>query len=94
MVFAVKILCHYVYKVKTNVYTNHKNMRQCQWLELVKDYDVDNRYHPRKTDMVVEGLSQKVVLSQVTTFSKLQQDILYEQIKLITRLMMGLDTTK
>lgn len=41
--------------------------------------------------MVVEGLSQKVVLSQVTTFPELQQNILHKKIKLVTRLMIGLD---
>ncbi|GJY58513.1 putative reverse transcriptase domain-containing protein [Tanacetum coccineum] len=35
------------------------NMRQHRWLELLSDYDCDNRYHPRKANVVVDALSHK-----------------------------------
>ena len=59
VVFALKIWRHYLYGEKCEVYTDHKslkyfftqkdlNMRQRRWLELVKDYDCNILYHPRK----------------------------------------------
>ena len=52
------------------VYTDHKslknlftqkelNMRQCRWLELLKDYDLRINYHPRKANVVAHALSGK-----------------------------------
>nr|GFA95131.1 reverse transcriptase domain-containing protein [Tanacetum cinerariifolium] len=35
------------------------NMRQCRWIELLSDYDCEIRYHPRKTNVVADALSQK-----------------------------------
>nr|GEU98415.1 putative reverse transcriptase domain-containing protein [Tanacetum cinerariifolium] len=35
------------------------NMRQRRWLELLSDYDYEIRYHPRKTNVVADALSQK-----------------------------------
>lgn len=65
VVFVLKIWRHYLYRVKCNVYTNHKslkyfftqkelNMRQRWWLELDKDYNHEIRYHPRMTNMIVD----------------------------------------
>jgi hypothetical protein len=34
-------------------------MRQCRWLELIKDYDCYINYHPDKADVVVDALSRK-----------------------------------
>ena len=34
-------------------------MRQQRWLELIKDYNLDVHYHPRKTNVVADALSQK-----------------------------------
>ncbi|CAA0819881.1 Unknown protein, partial [Striga hermonthica] len=36
------------------------NMRQCRWLELVKDYDCSIQYHPGKANGVADALSRKV----------------------------------
>jgi hypothetical protein len=56
---------------KCNIYTDHKslkyiftqvdlNMRQRRWLELIKDYDLEVRYHPGKANVVADVLSRKV----------------------------------
>ena len=48
-----------------NIYTDHKslkyiftqndlNMRQRQWLELIKDYDLEVHYHPGKANVVAD----------------------------------------
>ena len=50
IVFALKIRRHYLYGEKCFIYTDHKslkylplqrelNLRQCRWIELIKDYD-------------------------------------------------------
>ena len=35
------------------------NMRKWRWLELIKDYNLEVHYHPRKANMVADPLSQK-----------------------------------
>ncbi|KAH0645082.1 hypothetical protein KY284_032966 [Solanum tuberosum] len=51
VVYALKIWRHYLYGVHVDIFTDHKilqyifkqkelNLRQCRWLELLKDYDV------------------------------------------------------
>ena len=34
-------------------------MRQRRWLELIKDYNLEVHYHPRKANVVVDALSRK-----------------------------------
>ena len=36
-------------------------MRQCQWLELFKDYDCIIDYHPEKANVVADTLSRKTI---------------------------------
>jgi hypothetical protein len=38
---------------------NDLNLRQRRWLELIKDYDIEINYHPRKANVVVDALSHK-----------------------------------
>jgi hypothetical protein len=70
VVFALKIWRHYLYGECYEIYMDHKslkyfftqkelNMRQRRWLELIKDYDCEINYHPRKTNVVVDSLSRK-----------------------------------
>ncbi len=70
MVFAMKIWRHYLYGVQCKIFTDHKslkyiftqkelNMRQRRWLELIKDYDLIIKYHPRKANVVANALSWK-----------------------------------
>jgi hypothetical protein len=55
---------------KCQIFTDHKslkyiftqkdlNLRQRRLLELIKDYDLDIQYHPSKTNVVANALSQK-----------------------------------
>ena len=55
---------------KCDIYTDHKslkyfftqedlNMRQCRWLELIKDYDLEIDYHPGKANVVTDAFSCK-----------------------------------
>nr|GEW38927.1 retrotransposon protein, putative, Ty3-gypsy subclass [Tanacetum cinerariifolium] len=73
VVFALKIWRHYLYGTKCIVSTDHKrlqhvlnqkelNMRQRRWLELLTDYDCEIRYHPEKTNVVANALSQKRII--------------------------------
>nr|GFB51303.1 reverse transcriptase [Tanacetum cinerariifolium] len=70
VVFALKILRHYLNGTKCTVFTNHTslqhilvqkelNIRQRRWLELLSDYDCDIHYHPRKANVVADALSRK-----------------------------------
>ncbi|GKF61861.1 putative reverse transcriptase domain-containing protein, partial [Tanacetum coccineum] len=70
VVFALKILRHYLYGTKCAVFTDHKslqhildqkelNIRQRRWLELLADYDCEIRYHPGKANVVADSLSRK-----------------------------------
>nr|GEW69254.1 hypothetical protein [Tanacetum cinerariifolium] len=70
VVFTLKTWRHYLYGTKCTVFTDHKslqhilvqkelNMRQCQWLELLSEYDCDIHYHPGKENVVADTLSRK-----------------------------------
>ncbi|GKG58264.1 putative reverse transcriptase domain-containing protein, partial [Tanacetum coccineum] len=62
VVFALKIWRHYLYGTKSLQHIlNQKelNMRQRRWLELLRDYDCEIRYHPRKANVIADALSRK-----------------------------------
>nr|GEW84574.1 putative reverse transcriptase domain-containing protein [Tanacetum cinerariifolium] len=70
VVFALRLLIHYLYGTKCTVYAGHKslqyildqkelNMRQYRWIELLSDYDCEIRYHLGKANEVADALSQK-----------------------------------
>ncbi|GJS93445.1 hypothetical protein Tco_0800413 [Tanacetum coccineum] len=70
VVFALRLLRHYLYGTKCVVFTDHKslqyilnqkelNMRQRRWIELLSDYDCEIRYHPGKVNVVADALSRK-----------------------------------
>jgi len=70
VVFALRIWRHYLYRARTQIFTDHKslkylmsqkelNMRQRRWIELIKDYDCTLEYHPGKANMVADALSRK-----------------------------------
>ncbi|GKF79158.1 putative reverse transcriptase domain-containing protein, partial [Tanacetum coccineum] len=70
VLFALKILRHYLYGMKWIMFTDHKslrhildqkelNMRQRRWIELLRDYDYEIRYHPVKENVVAKALTIK-----------------------------------
>jgi hypothetical protein len=70
VVRVLKIWHHYLLGNICHLYTDHKslkyiftqselNMRQRRWLELIKDYDLEIHYHPRKANVVADALSRK-----------------------------------
>jgi hypothetical protein len=78
VVHALKIWRHYMIGNKCKIFTNHKslkyifmqkelNLRQRRWLELIKDYDLEIQYHPGKANVVVDALSRKGQVNNITT---------------------------
>ena len=70
VVLALKLWRHYLYGAKCQIFTDHKslqylltqkelNLRQCHWMELIKDYDCTIEYHPRKDNVAADALSRK-----------------------------------
>ena len=70
IVFALKILHHYLYGEQFEVYSDHKslkyiftqrdlNMRQRRWMEFLEDYNFALNYHHGKANVVVNALSRK-----------------------------------
>ena len=70
VVHAPNIWRDYLLGNKVHIFTDHKslkyiftqselNMRQRRWLELIKDYNLEVHYHPRKANVVADALSQK-----------------------------------
>ncbi|GJS60601.1 putative reverse transcriptase domain-containing protein [Tanacetum coccineum] len=70
VVFALKTWRHYLYGMKSVIYTDHKslqyifdqkelNVRQRRWIELFSDYVCEIRYHPGKANVVADALSWK-----------------------------------
>ncbi|KAL4339237.1 hypothetical protein GQ457_08G024000 [Hibiscus cannabinus] len=81
MVFALKIWI-YLYGERCTVYTDHKslkylmtqkelNLRQRQWLELLKDYDFSIEYHLGKANVIVDALSRNVAVELRAMFARL-----------------------
>ncbi|XP_050918531.1 uncharacterized mitochondrial protein AtMg00860-like [Lathyrus oleraceus] len=61
---------HYLYGVRFEMFNDHKslkylsdqkelNMRQRRWMEYLKDFDFECKYHPGKANKVADALSQK-----------------------------------
>ena len=70
VVFALKILRHYLYGDEFEVYSDHKslkyifmqrdlNMRQRRRMEFLEDYDFTLHYHPGKAKVVADAHSRK-----------------------------------
>jgi hypothetical protein len=64
VVHALKIWRHYIMGTKCQslkyIFTQRDlNLRQCRWLELIKDYDLEIHYHPGKVNLVADALSWK-----------------------------------
>jgi hypothetical protein len=79
IVHALKIWRHYLIGNKCHIFTDHKslkyiftqsdlNLHQRRWLELIKDYDLEIHYHPRKANVVADALSRKPFRIKGTNF--------------------------
>jgi hypothetical protein len=79
IVHALKIWRHYLIGNKCHIFTDHKslkyiftqpdlNLLQRRWLELIKDYDLEIHYHPRKANVVADALSRKPFGKKGTNF--------------------------
>nr|GFD46698.1 hypothetical protein [Tanacetum cinerariifolium] len=47
-------------------------MRQRHWLELLKDYDTNIQYHPRKANVVADALSWKSGMIDIEIYVRRQ----------------------
>jgi hypothetical protein len=76
VVHALKIWRHYLIGHKCDIYMDHKslkyiftqsdmNLRQCHWLELIKDYNLEVHYHLEKVDVVADALSRKCYVNKL-----------------------------
>jgi hypothetical protein len=52
---------------------------QCKWLELIKDYDIEINYHPRKANIVANALSRKKYCN--ATFARRMRPELWQEIR-------------
>jgi len=70
VIFTLKIWTHYLYGARCEVYIDHKslkyiftqkelNLRQRRWLELLKDYTLEIKYHSGKANVITNALSRK-----------------------------------
>jgi hypothetical protein len=70
VVHALKMWRHYLMGTRCNIFTDHKslkyiftlsdlNMRQRRWLELIKYYYLEVRYHLGKANAFADALSRK-----------------------------------
>ncbi|GJT06390.1 putative reverse transcriptase domain-containing protein [Tanacetum coccineum] len=115
VVFALKTWRHYLYGTRSVIYTDHKilqhifdqkelNMRQRRWIELFSDYDYEIRYHPGKTNVVVDALSRKERLKprraramSMTIHSSIKARILeaqseaFKNVNALAEMLKGLD---
>jgi hypothetical protein len=89
-VHALKIWRRYLIGDHCEIYSDHKslkyiftqndlNLRQCRWLELIKDYDLGINYHPRKANVVEDALSRKKYCNE--TFARRMQPELRREIE-------------
>jgi hypothetical protein len=90
VVHALKIWRHNLIGHRCAIYSDHKslkyiftqndlNLRQRQWLELIKDYDLGINYHPGKANVIADALSRKKYYN--ATFARRMQPELRREIE-------------
>jgi hypothetical protein len=68
------------------------NLRQRRWLELIKGYDRDIQYHPGKANVVVDALSHKSQVNNVTTYL-MPQELCWEMEQLNLGMLNNMEAT-
>jgi hypothetical protein len=80
VVHTLKVWRHYLLGNLVHIYTDYNslkylftqldlNMRQRRWLALIKDYELEVHYHPRKANVVADSLSRKHRCNHLTVQS-------------------------
>jgi ribonuclease HI len=98
VVHALKIWRHYLIGNCCEIYNDHKslkyiftqnnlNLRQCLWLELIKDYDLGINYHPGKANVVADALSHKKYCN--ASFARRMQPELWREIEYLNHGMVN-----
>lgn len=70
--FTLKVWRHYLYGVHFEMFSDHKslkymfdhkelNTRNRRWMEYLKDFDFEIKYHSDKANKVVNALSRKEI---------------------------------
>jgi polyhydroxyalkanoate synthesis regulator phasin len=87
---------------KCKIFTDHKslkyiftqkelNLKHQRWLELIKDYDLD-QYHPGKVNIMVDALSRKGQVNSVSAYL-LQQELCWETEQLNVGMVNNIEAT-
>jgi hypothetical protein len=103
VVHALKIWRHYMIGNKCKIFTDHKslkyiftqnelNLRHRRWLELIKDYDLEIHYHPRKANVVADALSRKGQVNCITTHL-MPQELCWEMEQLNLGMLNNMEAT-
>jgi hypothetical protein len=90
VVHALKIWRHYLIGHRSEIYSNHKNLkyiftqndlnlRQRRWIELIKDYELGINYHPGNANVIADALSSKKYCN--ATFIKRIRPELHKEFK-------------
>jgi len=101
VVHALKIWRHYLIGHKSDIYTDHKslkyiftqtdlNLRQRRWLELIKDYDLEVHYHPRKANIIANALSRNKYANELRAtpeFEELCAEFAYLNLGIVVNAM-------
>ena len=95
LVFALKLLRHYLYRVQKDVLTDHEslqyvfthiesNLSRWRWLEILKNYDLNDHYNQGKANVVADSLIRMIMGS--TTHVEDEKKELVKDIHRLARL--------
>ncbi|KAA3480981.1 integrase [Gossypium australe] len=62
---------HYIYGERCIIYTDHHSLKQCYWIELLKEYDCTIEYHPSKVNVVADALGHNSMFELRVMFGRL-----------------------
>jgi hypothetical protein len=103
VVHALKIWRQYMIGNKCKIFRDHKslkyiftqkelNLRQIRWLGLIKDYDLEIQYHPGKANVVVDALSRKGQVNNIT-IHLMSQELCWEMEQLNLGMLNNMEAT-